>query len=182
MDSWLDEVEARGLLLLTDPKRPSLAGLVAGEPIRGSWWSHPKSHAIFAAASALDDHADVTTAKLIAGKVTFVHRRLFESLVTVGRAQEAWQLDDLEGAATDLLAEVEARGTMLASGPPVKLLERRLLVATRQEHTPSGKHVLVLSSWEAFAKARGVSLARRSVARAKAELEACATGPVPWPR
>jgi len=28
---------------------PNVAELVAGEPIRGSWWAHSASHAIFAA-------------------------------------------------------------------------------------------------------------------------------------
>ena len=31
---------------------PNVAELVAGEPIHGSWWSHPSSHAIFEALNA----------------------------------------------------------------------------------------------------------------------------------
>jgi len=60
---------------------PSLAEAVAGEPIRGSWWSHPKGRAIFAALSALDACDDVKSFKLIGGKVTLVHRRLWPALV-----------------------------------------------------------------------------------------------------
>jgi hypothetical protein len=54
---------------------------VAGEPIIGSWWAHPRGKAIFAALSELDDADDVRCFKLIGGKVTFVHRRMWPALV-----------------------------------------------------------------------------------------------------
>jgi hypothetical protein len=60
---------------------PSIAEAVAGEPIRGSWWAHPRGPAIFAALSALDDRDDVVCCKLVDAKVTFVHRRLWPALV-----------------------------------------------------------------------------------------------------
>ena len=60
---------------------PSLAELVAGEPVRGSWWSHPKSHEIFAVTRAIRDSDDVLVCRLVKGKVTFVHRRLWPALV-----------------------------------------------------------------------------------------------------
>jgi hypothetical protein len=60
---------------------PSVAEAVAGEPIRGSWWAHAKGHEIFGALSAIDDSPDVLCFKLVAGKVTFVHRRMWAALV-----------------------------------------------------------------------------------------------------
>jgi hypothetical protein len=60
---------------------PSVAEAVAGEPIRGSWWGHQRGHDIFRALSAIDDSADVLCFKLVAGKVTFVHRRMWPALV-----------------------------------------------------------------------------------------------------
>ena len=60
---------------------PSLADLIAGEPVRGSWWSHPKSHEIFAVTRAIRDSNKVLVCRLIKGKVTFVHRRLWPALV-----------------------------------------------------------------------------------------------------
>ena len=60
---------------------PSLAEVIAGEPVRGSWWSHPKSHEIFAVTRAIRDSDDVLVCRLIKGKVTFVHRRLWAALV-----------------------------------------------------------------------------------------------------
>ena len=62
---------------------PSVAELVAGEPIKGSWWAHPKSRAIFAALGSLDESSDVVRLRLVRGKVTFVHRRLWPALVRV---------------------------------------------------------------------------------------------------
>jgi len=60
---------------------PSLAEAVAGERIRGSWWGHPKGQEIFLAAEAVCDSPDVLVCKLVDGKVTFVHRRLWPALV-----------------------------------------------------------------------------------------------------
>ena len=59
---------------------PSVADAVAGQPIVGSWWAHPKGKAIFAALSELDDSDDVRCFKLVDGKVTFVHRRVWPAL------------------------------------------------------------------------------------------------------
>ena len=60
---------------------PSLAEAVAGERIRGSWWGHPKGQQIFVAAEAVSDSKDVLVCKLVDGKVTYVHRRLWPALV-----------------------------------------------------------------------------------------------------
>src|SRR6266540_2173674 len=60
---------------------PSLAEAVAGEPIRGSWWGHSKGQEIFRVAEAVSDSPDVLVCKLIDGKVTYVHRRLWPALV-----------------------------------------------------------------------------------------------------
>lgn len=60
---------------------PNVAELVAGEPIRGSWWSHPSNHAIFEVLNALADSPDVVRTRLVNGKVTLIHRRLWPALV-----------------------------------------------------------------------------------------------------
>lgn len=60
---------------------PSLAEAVAGGPIRGSWWGHPKGHEIFRVADAISESDDVLVCKLVDGKVTYVHRRLWPALV-----------------------------------------------------------------------------------------------------
>jgi hypothetical protein len=60
---------------------PSLAEEVAGGPIRGSWWGHSKGHEIFRVATAVSESDEVLVCKLVEGKVTYVHRRLWPALV-----------------------------------------------------------------------------------------------------
>lgn len=62
---------------------PNVAELIAGEPIRGSWWGHPAGHQIFAGLNALADSPDVIRTRLVNGKVTLIHRRLWPALVRV---------------------------------------------------------------------------------------------------
>jgi hypothetical protein len=59
---------------------PSLAEAIAGEPIRASWWGHPKSHQMFAIFEAVRDSKEILVCRLVGGKVTFVHRRLWPAL------------------------------------------------------------------------------------------------------
>jgi len=60
---------------------PSLTETIAGGPIKGSWWSHPKSHQIWAILEAVTDSKDVLVCRLVKGKITLVHRRLWPALV-----------------------------------------------------------------------------------------------------
>ena len=60
---------------------PSLAEAVAQEPIKGSWWSHPKSTEIFERTRTVRDNNNVLVCRIVGGKVTFVHRRLWPALV-----------------------------------------------------------------------------------------------------
>src|SRR6202163_2730563 len=60
---------------------PSLAEEIAGGPVRGSWWSHPKSHEIFALTRAVRGNDHVLVCRLIKGMVTLIHRRLWPALV-----------------------------------------------------------------------------------------------------
>ena len=63
---------------------PNLAEVIAGEPIRGSWWGHPKSHHLYRVFEAVRDSSEVLVCRLVGGKVTFVHRRLWPALVRLG--------------------------------------------------------------------------------------------------
>ena len=60
---------------------PSLVDAIAGEPIRGTWWGHPKRRAMFRATRSVRDSADVLVCRLLGGKITYVHRRLWPALV-----------------------------------------------------------------------------------------------------
>jgi hypothetical protein len=71
---------------------PNVAELVAGEPIKGSWWGHPKSHAIFDELQSLNESPDVVRLRLVNGKVTLVHRRLWPALIRIADRLDPKQL------------------------------------------------------------------------------------------
>ena len=60
---------------------PSLAEAIAVGPIRGSWWGHPKGHEIFRVAEAICESPEVLVCKLVDGKMTYIHSRLWPALV-----------------------------------------------------------------------------------------------------
>jgi hypothetical protein len=60
---------------------PNVAQLVAGETISGSWWGHPDSHEIFRVINTIADSPDVARMRLVNGKITLVHRRLWPALL-----------------------------------------------------------------------------------------------------
>ena len=81
-DEALNFVEEQGVLLVSAKGPvPTLTDAIAGESIKGSWWGHPKSHQIFAILEAVTASEDVLVCRLVKGKVTLVHRRLWPALV-----------------------------------------------------------------------------------------------------
>jgi hypothetical protein len=64
---------------------PSLAAAIAGEPIRGSWWAHARGREIFTLTRAVRECPDVLVCRLIDGKITYVHQRLWAALVRVSK-------------------------------------------------------------------------------------------------
>jgi hypothetical protein len=72
-------------MLLESARGPitSVAALVAGDTIRGSWWAHPRSHAIYATINAIADSPDVVRLRLVNGRITLVHRRVWPALVAL---------------------------------------------------------------------------------------------------
>ena len=64
---------------------PRLTEAIVNGPISGSWWAHPQSQQIFAVLQAVADSDEVLVCRLINGKVTFIHRRLWPALVRVAK-------------------------------------------------------------------------------------------------
>ena len=56
---------------------------ILGEPLRGSWWGHPQSHEIFTLTRAVRASPSVLVCRIVQGKVTLVHRRLWPAVVRV---------------------------------------------------------------------------------------------------
>ena len=79
-------VEEHGVVLVSAKgPRPRLTETIAGEPIKGSWWGHPKSHQIFAILEVVTESEDVLVCRLVKGKITLVHRRLWPALVRLAK-------------------------------------------------------------------------------------------------
>ncbi|PYV14247.1 MAG: hypothetical protein DMG21_18825 [Acidobacteria bacterium] len=183
----LTALAGNGLLLKQDKALPNVVGILTGESLRTSWWSHPKAHLIFAVLSELADHPDVLFTKLLHHKDTLVHRSLWPAVLAVGTARDQWQLQGLSGEAKRLLERLgRGGGPVRAVGAPVKELETRLLVTTREIHTASGRHEMALESWHAWSRRVGCS-ASQSVPRARKALEEAAATlgaplkALPWP-
>jgi phosphoketolase len=62
---------------------PTLTHAIAGEAIKGSWWAHPQGKQIFAVLQRVSDDPDVAVCRLLADKLTLVHRRLWPALAAL---------------------------------------------------------------------------------------------------
>ena len=79
-------VEEHGVVLVSAKgPLPRLTEAIAGEPIKGSWWGHPKSHQIWAILEAVTESEDALVCRLVKGKITLVHRRLWPALVRLAK-------------------------------------------------------------------------------------------------
>jgi len=157
-------LDAHGSLLLHDAKFPSATACIAGEVISGSWWGHPKGKLIFETLTRIED--DVAWAKLIFGKQTLVHRRLWPALIAVTKSRQSWQWRGLPAAARALLERVRrgpVRTDEARAGQGRNLraaateLEGRLLARAFTEHTASGHHARILETWQAWGKRQGIA-------------------------
>lgn len=195
-------VERYGVLLEADAVLPSVATLVAGEPVRGSWWGHRRGQAIYAVAGALGHRPEVVVVRLVLGKLTFVHRRLWPALLGVAAAGEPWQTEGLSPVARDLLARVRRHGMVrtdqlkaLGGGNARALnraareLEARLLVRGGNLHTETGAHAKYVETWAEWARRAGYRGRRLTSEHGKARLEHAVAGlpgsdrrALPWTR
>ena len=171
-----------GFLLESDPRLPSVCTLITGESLKSSWWSHPMAQTIFAVNEQLEDHKDVLITKLVAGKVTFVHRSLWPELISIGTSRDDWQ-NKLSEPASLLLKLIDERSSIITNElPPIgsgkvkagdlaRELEKKLLVNAAQIHTASGAHAKVLETWEHWAERVGFQSGQIPFDKAKSTLE-----------
>ncbi len=163
---------------------PSITTNVAGEPIRGSWWGHARGHEIHYVALRMASHPDVLVTKLVSGKVTYVHRKLWPAIVAVGSARQNWQLSGLPSAARQLLALVDKAGRIRTDsvrikgnlkgktiGDAARELEARLLVHSQEIHTDTGAHAKWLETWKSWSKGAAFAGKKVLLEDAKKQLE-----------
>ena len=179
----LQTLRRLGLLLETDARLPSVAGLIAGEPVSGSWWSHASAQKIFITLGQLEDHTDVIFTKLVSGKVTLVHRKLWAEVFAIGTARALWQTKEMSKSARKLLEMIDEQGSLRTDqlawpksaaakpGEAARELEKKLLIHAGQFHTESGAHAKLLESWEAWAERVGFKGEKISTNEAKEKIE-----------
>ena len=138
---------------------------------------------IFQVNERLDDHPDVLITKLLAGKVTFVHRQFWPALLAVATSEEPWQMRHLPDSAQKVLKFLKSAGSVRSDAlrigtvgrkelsESVRILERRLLIHSEQVHTESGAHAKVLESWESWAASAKIKMGKITVDDAKNSFE-----------
>ena len=164
----LEELE---LLLDTDSDFPSATAMIAGEAVRGSWWTHPEAREMYRLSMQLRDHRDVLAVKLVSGKVTFVHRALWPAVYAAGSAREPWQKRGLSKEAGALLRQADKAKMLLSSGEAVRELEARLLVHAQSVHTAQGFHRKEVATWGAWAESVQLGAIALTAAEGKAQIE-----------
>lgn len=179
----LQTLRKLGFLVESDPKLTSVCSLIANEPMRGSWWSHPLAQVIFQVNEQLEDHPDILMAKLVSGKVTFVHRKLWSEVIAIARAREDWQMKKLSPQIESLLTQIDSAGSLTTAesvwakqsktklGDAARELERRLLIVGTQFHSESGAHLKLLETWDHWMKRRKFKPEKISVEAAREQLD-----------
>ena len=182
-DTALAAICEHGVLLETDRAFPSLVALVADGPVKGTWWAHPLANEIYMLGQRLMDHRDVLFIRLVTGKMTYIHRRLWSSFYAIATARQPWQLADLPRTTKSMLQMVDRRGsfrmdeirtkrTAKELGSDARMLETRLLVFGDDVHTESGAHVKRIETWPLWAKRVQLATAQLpSIDEAREELE-----------
>lgn len=137
---------------------PMLAEAIAGRHLAGSWMAHPEVYRIYRILGRIYKHDDVFAAPLILGKETLIHAPLVPAVQRIAadqtrREQICKQLPPL---ARRLLDQVESRGQVRMDQWDVStdqarkarlLLERELLVVSKDLHTERGYHTSVVMPW-----------------------------------
>ncbi len=101
--------------------------------------------------------------KLISGKVTLVHRKLWPEIFAIGTARAPWQMKGLSKSARNLLEMIDEQGSLRTDqlawpksgtakpGEAARELEKKLLIYAGQFHTESGAHAKLLETWKTWA-------------------------------
>ena len=195
MSHGLDEVERalrqHGLLLQHDKELPSVTSIVAGEPIAGSWWGHRLGHQIYDLIGELAQRSGKLSTKIVDGKVTYVHERLWPAFFAVAQANVEGRLARVTPGAAELYACVQRHGPLRGDAAQVpaglgavprelskatRALEGQLLVHSDSLHTEAGAHVKLLRTWAQWCTEHGVAVPALRVDAAKRQLDVALAG------
>ncbi|MER9056730.1 hypothetical protein [Mesorhizobium sp. M0910] len=166
-------LESQGLIPLSPAEGlVSLVDLILGPGVTGNWWSHHRANDAYNAYSALANDPDVIVIKLIDYKVTLIHRSLWACVfkIALDNKRIRWRRSFLSPDGLRLFNLVERAGLVALDFIVIDLemprktltkerkkLEEWGLVLSKEEHTPSGRHDIVLESWRSAARTRMVA-------------------------
>ncbi|MCR4314964.1 MAG: hypothetical protein NUW37_01300 [Planctomycetes bacterium] len=180
----IGKLEEHGLLLCHDGKFVCATSIIAGEQIAGTWWGHPKGNLIYNVLEEVLDSPDVIAPKLIAGKVTLIHRKLWPAFFTIVRETRPWQKKALKDDSKALLKIVAEEGRVRSDeivwthsrklGDATRDLERKLLVYCKELHSDSGAHFKEILTWETWKDERNVHPEQMDYSLAISEIESAA--------
>lgn len=160
----------RGVLpLVRAGALPSLVAAVAGGPVRGSWWSHPRGKRIFALATALEETEGVLVAKLVEGKVCFVDPALVPAVLRLASEPKA-QARRL--AALSPTARALAEAVRTASLGRRRTPRAASLAHTRAKAAQAASAELAKGALSMDALPAGLDAEKKQLQRARGELEA----------
>lgn len=188
-DKWLRWAIARldewGLVLDSDPRLPSWTSLVVERTVRGSWWADPEVHLIHSLGSRFTGHRDVLHVRLVSGKMTCLHRRLWPAFLAVAASREGWKVDGLSQAGEAMRARLRFHHRLTADDPDLpstsvkangaamRELEGRLLCVGGDMHTARGSHVKYVTTWAVWRAEMKLPKPTLSAADGRKQLDAC---------
>ena len=89
----LEFVRQHGIVLASAKGHvPRLIEAILGEPITGNWWAHPDGSFIYNVLAEVSDSDEILVCRLVGGKRTLVHRRMWPALVRVANRLDPAQL------------------------------------------------------------------------------------------
>ncbi len=159
MRSAVSFIKDRRILLATGRSSlPSLAEGITGRAIVGSWMADSNVYRIHAIVKSVLKVPSVVAVPLILGKLTLLDQSLAPAVARLAAdlARRRSAIAQLPPLARQLLAQVEAEGEVRMdrlSVPTTQgrrargLLERELLVVSRDLHTERGYHTSVVIPW-----------------------------------
>jgi hypothetical protein len=131
-DAAMAFVRRHGIVLVSAKgPAPRLTEAIAGEPIKGSWWGHSKGHQIFTVLQKLEDSPDILVCRLIAGRVTFVHRRLWPAIVKLANRFQPDQIAQIRQEHTASGKHVNHL-TAYPTWVPAEILEQAKRLTTQE--------------------------------------------------
>jgi len=116
---------------------PNVAEAVAGGRIPGSWWSHPRGREIFRVLGAISRSPDVLVCRLIGGKLTYVHRRLWPALARLAPSLPKSRVSRVEEVHT-VRGHHETREIPFPEWVPAKVIASASLLTEEEARTALG--------------------------------------------